>query len=202
MKRQIRFIPLLVTLAISLSGCGQMSEGVQVGTTKIAVSEIQKSIDQILQERKGVDTSQMQLLFGADLATSQAQLQVISLITDQIAKDKNIQISKSDIEQRKTEIEQQLIDQGGDLKSALVGAGIASSNLDKYLNITLVTQKLSTNLKAAGVADEQIDSEVSKIIGSTAKSLKVKINPRYGKWNYETVSIEPVDNTLGAVVNR
>ncbi|MEY4379727.1 MAG: hypothetical protein RLZZ378_130 [Actinomycetota bacterium] len=202
MKRQIRFIPLLVILALSLSGCGQMSEGVQVGTTKIAVSEIQKSIDQILQERKGVDTSQMQLLFGADLATSQAQLQVISLITDQIAKDKNIQISKSDIEQRKTEIEQQLIDQGGDLKSALVGAGIASSNLDKYLNITLVTQKLSTNLKAAGVADEQIDSEVSKIIGSTAKSLKVKINPRYGKWNYETVSIEPVDNTLGAVVNR
>ena len=202
MKRQIRFIPLLVILALSLSGCGQMSEGVQVGTTKIAVSEIQKSIDQILQERKGVDTSQMQLLFGADLATSQAQLQVISLITDQIAKDKNIQISKSDIEQRKTEIEQQLIDQGGDLKSALVGAGIASSNLDKYLNITLVTQKLSTNLKAAGVADEQIDSEVSKIIGSTTKSLKVKINPRYGKWNYETVSIEPVDNTLGAVVNR
>ena len=202
MKRQIRFIPLLVILALSLSGCGQMSEGVQVGTTKIAVSEIQKSIDQILQERKEVDTSQMQLLFGADLATSQAQLQVISLITDQIAKDKNIQISKSDIEQRKTEIEQQLIDQGGDLKSALVGAGIASSNLDKYLNITLVTQKLSTNLKAAGVADELIDSEVSKIIGSTAKSLKVKINPRYGKWNYETVSIEPVDNTLGAVVNR
>ena len=202
MKRQIRFIPLLVILALSLSGCGQMSEGVQVGTTKIAVSEIQKSIDQILQERKGVDTSQMQLLFGADLATSQAQLQVISLITDQIAKDKNIQISKSDIEQRKTEIEQQLIDQGGDLKSALVGAGIASSNLDKYLNITLVTQKLSTNLKAAGIADELIDSEVSKIIGSTAKSLKVKINPRYGKWNYETVSIEPVDNTLGAVVNR
>ena len=202
MKRQIRFIPLLVILALSLSGCGQMSEGVQVGTTKITVSEIQKSINQILQERKGVDTSKMQLLFGADLATSQAQLQVISLITDQIAKDKNIQISKSDIEQRKTEIEQQLIDQGGDLKSALVGAGIASSNLDKYLNITLVTQKLSTNLKAAGVADEQIDSEVSKIIGSTAKSLKVKINPRYGKWNYETVSIEPVDNTLGAVVNR
>jgi len=202
MKRQNRFIPLLVILALSLSGFGQMSEGVQVGTTKIAVSEIQKSIDQILQERKGVDTSQMKLLFGADLATSQAQLQVISLITDQIAKDKNIQISKSDIEQRKTEIEQQLIDQGGDLKSALVGAGIASSNLDKYLNITLVTQKLSTNLKAAGVADEQIDSEVSKIIGSTAKSLKVKINPRYGKWNYETVSIEPVDNTLGAVVNR
>jgi predicted small secreted protein len=202
MKRQIRLIPLLVILALSLSGCGQMSEGVQVGTTKIAVSEIQKSIDQILQERKEVDTSQMQLLFGADLATSQAQLQVISLITDQIAKDKNIQISKSDIEQRKTEIEQQLIDQGGDLKSALVGAGIASSNLDKYLNITLVTQKLSTNLKAAGVADELIDSEVSKIIGSTAKSLKVKINPRYGRWNYETVSIEPVDNTLGAVVNR
>jgi predicted small secreted protein len=202
MKRQIRLIPLLVILALSLSGCGQMSEGVQVGTTKIAVSEIQKSIDQILQERKGVDTSQMQLLFGADLATSQAQLQVISLITDQIAKDKNIQISKSEIEQRKTEIEQQLIDQGGDLKSALVGAGIASSNLDKYLNITLVTQKLSTNLKAAGVADELIDSEVSKIIGSTAKSLKVKINPRYGRWNYETVSIEPVDNTLGAVVNR
>ena len=60
----------------------------------------------------------------------------------------------------------------------------------------------STNLKTAGVADELIDSEVSKIIGSTAKSLKVKINPRYGKWNYETVSIEPVDNTLGAVVNR
>ena len=191
-----------LTAAISLAGCGQISEGIQVGQTKVSVSQIQKSIDEILKERKTVDTSQMQLLFGADLARSQAQLEIRSLVIDQVAQDKQVQITQSDLEQRKSQIEKRLSDQGATLKTALVGASLGSSNLDKFLKIILVSEKLSDQLKAAGIPDAQLESEVSKIMGQTSKNLKVNVNPRYGKWNFETASIEAVDNTLGAVVNR
>lgn len=198
-KKNLVFI---LVAAFVLTACGQISEGIQVGDTKVSVSQIQKSIDEILKERKGVDTSQMQLLLGAELARSQAQLEVISLVVDQVAKDKQIQITNADLVGRKTEIEKRLADQGADLKSALVGAGLGSSNLDKYLKIILVSEKVSDQLKAAGTPDAQIESEVSKIIGQTSQTLKVKVNPRYGKWNSQTASIDAADNTLGAVVNR
>ena len=66
-----------------------MGTGVTIGDKEIKSSEIQKSVDEILEARKKVDTTQMQLVVGAELLRNQAQFVIISNLLDKIAADNN-----------------------------------------------------------------------------------------------------------------
>ena len=55
---------LLVGAALLLSGCTTANSAAKVGKTNISESVIENRVAAIIQERKGVDTSQMQLTTG------------------------------------------------------------------------------------------------------------------------------------------
>ena len=186
-------------LAVLLvSGCGGMSTGVSIGDKEIKASEIQKAVDEILTLRKEVDTSQMQLVEGADLLRNQAQFSVISVLLDQIASDKNLSITKADVAARKADIISQV---GGEaeLPKALVGASLAASSFDSYLRILIISERLNSLFLSTGMPQELATSEVTKLVTLTATKLGVKVNSKYGKWNPATASIEIGDPTGGAV---
>jgi starvation-inducible outer membrane lipoprotein len=58
---------LLIGSALLLSGCTTANSAAKVGKTNISESVIENRVAAILQERKGVDTSQMQLTTGKTL---------------------------------------------------------------------------------------------------------------------------------------
>jgi hypothetical protein len=187
----------LLTLII-LTACGQMGSGVAIGETKISSAQIQKYVDEILSERAKVDTSQMNLESGAQLSRTQAQFQIITNILDQVIADKKISITPADVAARRAEI---VLQQGGEnqMPQALVSASLAPSNLDKYIKIIMISEKLNEFIIAEGATPESAGDVLTKIVTDTAKKLGVSVNERYGKWNPETASIEEADNTDGAV---
>jgi hypothetical protein len=187
----------LLTLII-LTACGQMGSGVAIGETKISSAQIQKYVDEILSERAKVDTSQMNLESGAQLSRTQAQFQIITNILDQVIADKKITITPADVAARRAEI---VLQQGGEdqMPQALVSASLAPSNLDKYIKIIMISEKLNEFIIAEGATPESAGDVLTKIVTDTAKKLGVSVNERYGKWNPETASIEEADNTDGAV---
>ena len=187
----------LLTLII-LTACGQMGSGVAIGETKISSAQIQKYVDEILTERAKVDTSQMNLESGAQLSRTQAQFQIITNILDQVIADKKITITPADVAARRAEI---VLQQGGEdqMPQALVSASLAPSNLDKYIKIIMISEKLNEFIIAEGATPESAGDVLTKIVTDTAKKLGVSVNERYGKWNPETASIEEADNTDGAV---
>lgn len=187
----------LLTLII-LTACGQMGSGVAIGETKISSAQIQKYVDEILSERAKVDTSQMNLESGAQLSRTQAQFQIITNILDQVIADKKITITPADVAARRAEI---VLQQGGEdqMPQALVSASLAPSNLDKYIKIIMISEKLNEFIIAEGATPESAGDVFTKIVTDTAKKLGVSVNERYGKWNPETASIEEADNTDGAV---
>ena len=187
----------LLTLII-LTACGQMGSGVAIGETEISSAQIQKYVDEILSERAKVDTSQMNLESGAQLSRTQAQFQIITNILDQVIADKKISITPADVAARRTEI---VLQQGGEdqMPQALVSASLAPSNLDKYIKIIMISEKLNEFIIAEGATPESAGDVLTKIVTDTAKKLGVSVNERYGKWNPETASIEEADNTDGAV---
>ena len=130
------FSTLLV--ALLLTSCGGMTTGVSIGETEIKSSEIQKNVDDILTARNGVDTSQMQLIEGAELLRNQAQFLIIKTLLDKVALDKNLSITSADVAARRADTISRL---GGEsqLPTALVGANLAVSNLDAYLRILLIS---------------------------------------------------------------
>ena len=196
--KSLKKIPAGLVIVFLLSACGATGSGVTIGKTEISSAEIQKYVDEILSERTKVDTSQMNLDSGASLLRTQAQFQIISTVLDELISEKKISITPADVAARRADIVAQV---GGEasLPSALVSASLAPSNLDKYLKIILISEKLNELVISEGATAESAGEVVTKLVTDTAKKLGVKVNSRYGKWNEETATIDEADNTDGAV---
>ena len=188
-----------VLAALVLTSCSSMNSAITIGDKEFSTSDIQKPVDEVLRDRKKVDTSQMQLPEADELLRNQAQFYIVGILLDRIAADKKLSVTNADIAARRTEILSQV---GGEaeLPKALVGASLAQSNLDAYLKILIISEKLSKDIILSGVSSEQAAEEVNKTVVALAKKLGVKVNPKYGKWNPDTASIESGDLTDGAVI--
>ena len=175
-----------------------MSAGVSIGDKEIKASDIQKSVDEILTSRKTVDTSKMQLIDGPELLRNQAQFAIISNLLDQIALDKKLTVTSSDVAARRADAISRL---GGEsaLPAALVGANLAATKLDAYLRVLIISDRLVSDLVASGLTEDEASTQVSKLVTDTAQKLGVKVNSKYGKWNPDTATIEATDSTGGAV---
>jgi len=194
----LKRIASLLSIAILLTGCSSMGTGVTIGDKEIKSSEIQKSVDEILEARKKVDTTQMQLVVGAELLRNQAQFVIISNLLDKIAADNKIVVSEAEVSARRADVVAQI---GGEssLPNALVGSSLAASNLDAYLRILIISEKLNAAVVSSGIPVEQAGEAVTKIVVANAKKLGIKVNPKYGTWNPDSASIEIGDVTGGAV---
>jgi len=188
-----------VLAALVLTSCSSMNSAITIGDKEFSTSDVQRPVDEVLRDRKKVDTSQMQLAEADELLRNQAQFYIVGILLDRIAADKKLSVTNADIAARRTEILSQV---GGEaeLPKALVGASLAQSNLDAYLKILIISEKLSKDIILSGVSSEQAAEEVNKIVVALAKKLGVKVNPKYGKWNPDTASIESGDLTDGAVI--
>jgi hypothetical protein len=183
---------------VVLTGCSQVGSGVSIGDTEVSSAQIQKYVDEILTERSKVDTAEMELDTGAVLIRTQAQFQIISTILDQIISDKKISVTPADVATRRAGIVNQV---GGEaqMPRALVAAGLAPSNFDKYLKIILISERLNDLVLAEGATEQSAGDAVTKLVTDAANKLGVTVNSRYGKWNPLTATIDEADNTDGAV---
>ncbi|WP_223297945.1 hypothetical protein [Candidatus Nanopelagicus hibericus] len=188
--------PVLAILL--LTSCASMSSGVSVGETNYSGQQIQKVVDEILSARKDIDTTAMQLTQGPELLRDQAQFLIVTALLDEIAKEKNIVVTKADVAARRADI---VINVGGEseLPTALVGANLAASNLDAYLKVLIISERLDAFFINSGTPEAEAPALVAKAVTDMATKLGVEVNPKYGKWNPTNASIDASDATDGAV---
>ena len=184
--------------ALLLSGCSQVGAAATVGDTKITQAQVQSTVDSILAARVGVDTSQMQLETGEALTRGQLRFFVLTELLQSTAKDLKITVSKAEIDTRRASIIEQV---GGaaSLPTALVGAGIAADNLDRYIEAISLSDKIGQAVTASGVAQADIGTAVQKLIVDKAAKLGVTVNPRYGKWDATVADVVATDPASSAV---
>jgi len=195
-KKILAFVALATTLL--LTGCSQVGSAATIGSTKITQATVQGSIDAILAARQGVDTSQMQLETGEILNRSQLRFHLLTVLLLEVGKEIKLSVSKAEIDTRR----QGIIDQvGGEeaLPNALVGAGIAPNDFDKYIEAILISDKITQTLTAAGVTEADMGAQISKIVVAKAKELGVTVNPRYGKWDATVADVVASDAAGTAV---
>mgnify|MGYP003846940503 CR=1 FL=1 len=193
-----KILAMIAVVAILLSGCSQVGAAATVGGTKITQATVQGSIDSILAERAKVDTAQMQLDTGETLNRGQLRFHLFSAILRALGEELNIKVTKAEIDTRRASILEQV---GGaaSLPSALVNAGIAPEDLDAYIEAISLSDKISQALVASGVTEDQVGTEIQKLIVAKSKESGVTVNPRYGKWDPETADIVATDPASSAV---
>ena len=188
----------MIAAALLLTGCSQVGAAATLGDTKITQATVQGSIESILAERAKVDTTQMQLETGEVLNRGQLRFHLFSEILREVGKDLKLEVTKAEIDTRRASILEQI---GGveALPSALVGAGIAPEDLDKYIEALSFSDKISQVVVGRGVTEDQIGTEIQKLIVAKANELGVTVNPRYGKWDPTVADIVESDPASSAV---
>jgi len=195
-KKILALVAVATTLL--LTGCSQVGSAATIGSTKISQATVQGSIDAILAARQGVDTSQMQLETGEILNRSQLRFHLLTVLLLEVGKEIKLSVSKAEIDARR----QGIIDQvGGEeaLPNALVGAGIAPNDFDRYIEAILISDKITQALTAAGVTEADMGAQISKLVVAKAKELGVTVNPRYGKWDATIADVVASDAAGTAV---
>ncbi|MBU3645263.1 MAG: hypothetical protein FGM49_00445 [Candidatus Nanopelagicaceae bacterium] len=190
-----------VAATVALTGCSKVDSAATVGDAQIALSDLQSQVDLILSEREGVDTSQMQLEDGEALTRSQLSYMISNLIIEGVAKDEKIEITTSEIEAYKTEIYTNI---GGqeNLPNVLVSAAIPSTSLDDVLRRDLILRKIGQKQSAAGSDDAAVNASIQKLVTDKANSLKVTVNPRYGTWDVNTLTVVASEPAGDAVTDK
>ena len=189
---------ITIASALLLTGCSQNNEAATIGDFKISQTELQSSIDAVMAERSKVDTSQMQLETGEELNRGQLRFRILMHTFDEIAKELKIEVTSSAIEAKRATI---LNSVGGEaeLPKNLVNAAIASQDFDTYVRAIVISDQVAAALSEAGVAAEEVSSKVGDLLNAKAKSLGVKINPRYGVWDNEVGDVVAANVTGDAV---
>ena len=189
---------MIAVAALLLTGCSQVGAAATLGDTKITQATVQGSIESILAERTKVDITQMQLETGEVLNRGQLRFHLFSEILREVGKDLKLEVTKAEIDTRRASILDQI---GGvaSLPTALVNAGIAPEDLDKYIEALSFSDKITQTLVAKGVTDDQLGTEIQKLIVAKANELGVTVNPRYGKWDPTVADIVENDPASSAV---
>ena len=196
MKKILAITAVVATFL--LAGCSQIGAAATVGDTKITQALVQGSIDSILSERSKVDTSQMQLETGAALNLSQLRFHLLGTLLSELGQELELNVTKAEIDTRRASILEQVGGKAG-LPNALVNAGIAPQDLDRYIQAVAYSDKISQKLVAAGVTEDQLGIEIQKLVVAKAKEIGVTVNPRYGKWDPITADVVAADSAESAV---
>lgn len=187
-----------ITATVLLAGCSQVGAAATIGDIKITQATVQSSIDSILAERTKVDTSQMQIETGSALNIAQLRFHLLGVLIRELGDELGLTVTKAEIDSRRASIVEQV---GGAeaLPTALVGAGIAPDDLDRYIEVITYSDKISKSLIDAGVTEDQLGNEIQKLVVAKAKELGVEVNPRYGKWDPVSADVIPADSAESAV---
>ncbi len=189
---------VVASIAVALTGCAQVGAAATVGGVRISQATVQGSVDSILAERSGTDTSQMQLETGETLNRSQLRFHLFGTLLREVGAELKITVSKAEIDSQRAAILQQV--GGADrLPIALVAAGIAPQDLDLYIEAITFSDKIGNLITASGVSEEQIGTEIQRLMTAKAKELGITVNPRYGTWDPESADVVANDAAGSAV---
>ncbi len=191
-------VALTIASAMILTGCSHVNVAATVGSTKITQADLQKSIDTVLAERVGTDQAGMQLQTGEDLTRGQLRFHLISALFRQIASEAKIKVTKAEIDARRASIVKQVGGEKG-LPNALASANIASVDLDAYLELLILSDKIGEAAVAAGVDKNSVNDQIQRLVAAKAAKEKIDVNPRYGKWDYAMADLVAVDSANLAV---
>lgn len=192
------FLPLLLVLALFLSGCTNPSDAATYKGGKVTIKKVQESVSAILDERIKFNTNPQDAYSGEALTRNQLQFHIFTALLTEAAKERNVYALPEEIAARRADVVKS-VGSEDQLSIALVNAGIASINLDQYLSLIVLQDKLRTVIAPNATDNNELIKALQDALAKTAKNINLVVNPRYGVWNPATNQLDPADPTGGAL---
>ncbi|MER6633382.1 SurA N-terminal domain-containing protein [Streptomyces sp. NPDC000987] len=180
----------IVAAAPVLTACGSDAHpgaAAVVGGQRITVSQLQSRVNEVRAAQRAAvrgDAQYQQVLAQTgSLTRDTLHGMVLDRVLHRAAEDAGVTVTRKEIQQMRTGLEQQV---GGEkaLQTAwLQQYGVAPNRLDDNLRLQLEAQKLARSL---GTNTGQ--PAFWKALSQASKELHVDLNPRYGSWDVQKSS--------------
>jgi hypothetical protein len=180
----------LASAALSACAPSQLGAAAMVDDKRITVSEIQGTLKsvQALQKQYGIASAD-----SPTAARDEVQRRVIELVFDRAASDMALAVSPGEVSTAITAYRKQA---GGDagLASEFARNSLSLDSVDDVVRFQLLKTKMIQKLAAAnvGLTSQQVADKLVGDLASAAKSMRIRINPRYGTFDPQAGAITPV----------
>ncbi|MEU6101329.1 SurA N-terminal domain-containing protein [Streptomyces flaveolus] len=186
---------LLLTAAIAaaaplLTACGNDAHpgaAAVVGDQRITVAQLESRVDEVREAQRAAvpdDTQYQQVVARTGTLTRDTlHGMVLDRVLHRAAQDAGVSVSRKEVQQMRTGLEQQA---GGaeELETVwLQQYGVAPERLDENLLVQLEAQKLAEHL-----GTDTSRPEFWQALSKASQQLDVDLNPRYGTWDVQKSS--------------
>lgn len=154
---------LLAFAALLISGCSNPSDAASFNNGKVTIKELQASVSTILEERVKFNTTPQDGFTGEALTLNQLEFHIFSALLRQAAKERNVVALPGEVSSRRADVLQNV---GGEeqLSVALVNAGIASIDLEEYLALIVLQDKMRSVIAPTATEDAEVIQALQKYL--------------------------------------
>jgi SurA N-terminal domain len=180
--------------ALGSAGCQPVQAGAAlvVDGDRVSVSEIQSRVTEVIEQREQAGAPAQE---AGTITQEQVRRMIVARILQRAAAETKVSVNQAEVDAQRRQLEQQA--GGADaFGKQVAGANIAPGDLNGFLRDLLLGQKIGEAVVPNVQSPEQQQERAQKtdeLVGRIAREMRVVVNPRYGQWNPERFSIEPVD---------
>ncbi|GGJ24083.1 SurA N-terminal domain-containing protein [Streptomyces brasiliensis] len=186
---------LLLSAAIAaaaplLAACGNEAHpgaAAVVGGQRISVAQLESRVQEVRAAQRAAvpDESQYQQVLASTSSLTRDTLHsmVLDRVLHRAAQDQGITVTRKEIQQMRTGLEQQAGGAKGLETAWLQKYGVAPERLDDNLRLQIEAQKLAQTL-----GTDTTEPAFWKALSTASEELNVDLNPRYGAWDVQKSS--------------
>ncbi|MGW2491077.1 SurA N-terminal domain-containing protein [Streptomyces sp. NPDC001606] len=186
---------LVLTAAIAaaaplLTACGNDAHpgaAAVVGGQRITVAQLESRVNEVRRAQRAAvpDESQYQQVLASTSSLTRDTLHnmVLDRVLHRAAQDEGVTVTRKELQQLRTGLEQQAGGAKGLETAWLQKYGIAPARLDDNLRLRLEAQKLGAKL-----GTDASQPAFWKALAKASAELHVDLNPRYGAWDVQKSS--------------
>ncbi|WNM35602.1 SurA N-terminal domain-containing protein [Streptomyces sp. Li-HN-5-11] len=182
----------LAAAAPLLTACGSDARpgaAAVVGGQRITVAQLQSRVNEVREAQRSAiaDDAQYQQAIArtGTLARDTLHQMVLDRVLDRAAQDAGVTVTRREVQQMRSGLEQQAGGSKGLETAWLQQYGVPPQRLDDDLRLQLEAQKL-----AAALHTETSQPAFWKALSAASGELHIDLNPRYGAWDVQKGGVD------------
>ncbi|MGW7294205.1 SurA N-terminal domain-containing protein [Streptomyces xiamenensis] len=183
----------LLVAAPLLTGCSTGAHpgaAAVVGGERISISQVQGHVEAVRAAQRQQPDADELISTSNTLTRETVNFLVYLQVVDRAAQSQGVEVTRRQVQEARADAEANAGGPEALAQSALSGQGglpLTSAQIDDVLRSNLQIQGIAERL---GVLTDPLGGEkVGALLAETAQEIGVDINPRYGTWDAQTVSL-------------
>ncbi len=172
-----------------ITSCGTAHPGAAavVGGDAISVSALQSQVKAVREAQGGDQAAQAAQVTG-DLSRATLGSMLFDRVMDRAARDAGVTVTRADVQRLRAAAERQAGGAQALRDQLLQQYAVAPGQIDDFYRVQAEAQALARS-SGVDLGTPAGQAAMTASLGATSQRLRIDVNPRYGTWHAQTLSL-------------